>query len=79
MTTEVNGVKMPDDDHAPWVIIVSDMTTAQAHGVGRLLAEHGVHGVFQSGVLAAQLAQQWIPDPNAEPDLKRKYRRHKNG
>ena len=70
-----SGVEYPDDDYKPWVIIVDSMCTRQAWQVGPILAAHGVHGVFQSGQLAEQLAGQWChPKP---PDPKARYKSRK--
>lgn len=59
---DFNGVKMPNDNPHPMVIIIKDMTTYQACEAGKLLSKLGIHGCIQGGVLATQLANQWIPD-----------------
>lgn len=70
-----SGVKFPDDDAQPWVIIVDEMTTRQAWQIGPILGAHGVHGVFKAGPMAQQLADLWChPKPK---DPKARYKRKK--
>ena len=70
-----SGVVMPDDDYKPWVIIIDSMCTRQAWQLGPILGAHGVHGVFQSGPMAQQLAGIWCHPQ--EPDPKARYKRRK--
>lgn len=71
-----SGLKLPDDDAQPWVIIVDEMTTRQAWQVGPILGAHGVHGVFKAGPMAQQLADVWChPKPK---DPKARYRKRKS-
>ena len=70
-----SGVKFPDDDYQPWVIIVDRMCTRQAWQLGPILGAHGVHGVFKAGDMAQQLASLWCHPK--EPDPKARYKRRK--
>ena len=72
-----SGVKFPDDDYQPWVIIVDRMCTRQAWQLGPILGAHGVHGVFKAGFMAQQLASVWCHPKELDPKAKYKRRAKK--
>lgn len=48
-----------DVPHA-WVIEIDEMTVAKARELGRVLAEHGLHGHFLDGELADHMREYAI-------------------
>lgn len=75
-TVNINGVRVPNDDPHPMVVIIKEATTAQAYEAGKLLGQCGLHGRFIGGQLAQQLAAIHI-DQFCNPPKEEKKRRRK--